>query len=182
MNGLGSFLTDIGRNVLRFLPSQVVIAYLLVTLGDPMNRGQPYETITRNAVVMIAALFIAQKLFNRMFPRANGSSKEFDDIIRKLARQTSRWAVAAGQDDSPMIASLHAQYAAGYLWAIKDIATAEDFERATGQNYMEFEQRIVEIQDKVTKKLAAKCPQYATNIDYYLGSIAGDVPNNMFGA
>jgi hypothetical protein len=177
MNGFGSFLIETTRNVLRFLPSQVAIAYLLISLGDPMNRAHPMETLTRNAVMMVAILFFTQKLFTRVFPiRTSQPTTKFDDIIRKLARQTSRWAIAAEQDASPMIASLHAQYAAGYLWAIKDIATATEFERITGQSFYEFENRVTTIQDAVTKRLAVACPQYAKDIDRYLGAMAGDTP------
>ena len=46
--------------------------------------------------------------------------------IETLIRQASRWSVAAQQDDSPIIALLHANYGAGYLWALKDIATDQE--------------------------------------------------------
>ena len=41
--------------------------------------------------------------------------------ISTLLRQSARWAIASTQDDSAMISLLHANYAAGYLWAVKDI-------------------------------------------------------------
>ena len=40
--------------------------------------------------------------------------------INTLIRQAARWSVAAQQDESPIIALLHANYGAGYLWALKD--------------------------------------------------------------
>ena len=50
--------------------------------------------------------------------------------IQKLTRQAARWSTAAAQDDSPLIAVLHANYGAGYLWALKDIATAKQIKNA----------------------------------------------------
>ena len=83
---------------------------------------------------------------------------DFDNIIRTLYRQCGRWAIASIQDDSEVIRTLHANYATGYLWAIKDIASTSDFKRATGQDFLEFESKIVKIQDLSTKMLVTKCP------------------------
>ena len=83
---------------------------------------------------------------------------DFDNVIRILYRQCGRWAIASIQDDSEVIRTLHANYATGYLWAIKDIASTSDFKRATGQDFLEFESKIVKIQDLSTKMLVTKCP------------------------
>ena len=42
-----------------------------------------------------------------------------------------------------MIAVLHANYGAGYLWALKDIATDSEIQKATGINLGDFENEIV---------------------------------------
>lgn len=41
--------------------------------------------------------------------------------IKRLVRQTARWATAADQDLNGYIANLHATYAMGYLMAIREI-------------------------------------------------------------
>lgn len=87
----------------------------------------------------------------------NDNNKSFDKIIMTLYRQCARWAVAAEQDDNVIIAVLHANYATGYLWAIKDITPTTDFARITGQDFLEFEKKIVSIQDAVTMRLASIC-------------------------
>ena len=46
--------------------------------------------------------------------------------IEKLIRQSARYATAAQRDKSPVIAVLHANYAAAYLYALKDIARSEE--------------------------------------------------------
>lgn len=81
----------------------------------------------------------------------------FDNAIRIMYRQSARWAAAAIQDDSIIIKVLHSNYAAGYLWAIKDVVSTSDFKRITGQEFLEFENEIVKIQDSSTKELIEKC-------------------------
>ena len=98
-----------------------------------------------------------------------------DDDIRKLTRQCARWLIAAQQDDSPLIATLHLQYGMGYLWAIKDITTTDEFKRATGLDFLKFESHATQIQDQISKKMIKACPQFAGDIDRYLGNIAGEI-------
>jgi hypothetical protein len=74
-----------------------------------------------------------------------------------MYRQSARWAAASIQDNSTLIKVLHANYAAGYLWALKDIVSTTEFEHITGQNFLEFENEIVKIQDSATKKLIETC-------------------------
>lgn len=78
--------------------------------------------------------------------------------IRILYRQTARYAVASLQDDSPVVKSLHANYAMGYLMALKDLTTTGEFERATGDNIVSFERKITGIQDASTVNLVGDCP------------------------
>ena len=84
-----------------------------------------------------------------------------DDLIKILTRQAARWSVAAQQDQNAMIAVLHANYGAGYLWALNDIATTSEIEEASGINYQSFRDEIVKIQDAATKRMATLCPAYA---------------------
>ena len=101
--------------------------------------------------------------------------KQFQkELIFKLLRQTARWATAATQDDNALIAVLHANYATGFLWALKDIATNSQIESATNINMTEFQKKVVGIQDATTKKLAKLCPEYAKTDDIYLAKIAGE--------
>ena len=65
-----------------------------------------------------------------------------------------------------MIAVLHANYRAGYLWALKDIATQQEIETATGIDMSRFERVIVRVQDEATVRMARLCPQYAPASTY----------------
>ena len=94
--------------------------------------------------------------------------------IEKLIRQSARYATAAQQDDSPLIANLHANYAAAYLYAAKDIANETQIHNSTGVDVIKFKEHIVNIQDMVTKKTVAKCPEFSGQVDLYLATIAGE--------
>jgi hypothetical protein len=88
-----------------------------------------------------------------------------DKQIRILYRQTARYAVASLQDDSAVIKTLHANYAMGYLMALKDLATTEQFARATGDNLLSFERKIAAIQDASTVNLVGDCPDLIPDVD-----------------
>lgn len=86
-------------------------------------------------------------------------------IIRTLYRQAARWAVASAQDDSEIIRVLHANYATGYLWALKDIASTDEFLAATGQEFLAFERSVVRVQDDATRRLVARCQGVLPKVD-----------------
>ena len=95
----------------------------------------------------------------------DSSSDPLDKQIRILYRQTARYAVASLQDDSAVIKSLHANYAMGYLMALKDLATTEEFAKATGDNLLSFERKIAGIQDASTVNLVGDCPDLIPDVD-----------------
>ena len=97
-----------------------------------------------------------------------------DQPIKTLVRQASRWSMAAAQDQSAMIAVLHANYGAGYLWALRDIATDNEIKEATGIDVLKFRDEITKVQDTATKKMASLCPQYAPQ-STYLSKLAGEL-------
>lgn len=91
---------------------------------------------------------------------SNGTSQLKKEIIQKLVRQAARWSTAAEQDESVMVAVLHATYGTGYLWALKDIASDKEIKSATGVDPYEFEKEITRVLDEQTKKMIKVCPDY----------------------
>ena len=81
-----------------------------------------------------------------------------DQAVRSLYRQSARYVVASLQDESEVIRVLHANYAMGYLLAIKDVTTDVDFERITGESLADFEDKVVAAQDVATKLLIKQRP------------------------
>jgi len=124
-----------------------------------------------NSVILILFLVL---ILSALYPKHNTYNTK-DEDIRKLTRQCSRWLIAAQQDESPLIATLHVQYGMGYLWAIKDITTTIEFYNATGLDFLKFENRATNIQDKISKQIIKACPQFSGDIDEYLGRIAGEM-------
>lgn len=96
-----------------------------------------------------------------------------ETAVKTLTRQAARWSTAAKQDQNPLIAVLHANYGAGYLWAINDIVTSAQFNSITGLDYTKFRDEIVKIQDDATKKMAAVCPGFAPEPSY-LTQVSGE--------
>ena len=93
--------------------------------------------------------------------------------IRTLVRQAARWSTAARQDESSMIAVLHANYGAGYLWSLTDLASKDAIEQAAGIDFDRFRQEIVDTQDAATTRMAGLCPAYAPP-PTYLTTLGGE--------
>jgi len=96
-------------------------------------------------------------------------NKQIDTLIRKSAK----YATTAQQDASPLVATVHANTAAGYLYALRDISSTEDIHGATGIDFKKFQQHILAVQDMVTKKTLEACPSFRGEIDLYLSTIGG---------
>jgi len=118
-------------------------------------------------------LFFGIIIFLLLIIQKDTENMDLDAIIIKLTRQAARWSTASKQDENPMIAVLHANYGAGYLWALKDIATNEQIKKATGINMITFEKEIIRAQDEATKKMVKVCPEYGP-LPNYLTKIAGE--------
>jgi hypothetical protein len=93
--------------------------------------------------------------------------------LQTLVRQAARWSTAAKQDDNSMIAVLHANYGAAYLWALQDIASSQEIEQATGIDLKKFKQEILKVQDGATQRMAKLCPEYAPP-KTYLTKVGGE--------
>jgi hypothetical protein len=84
-----------------------------------------------------------------------------DETIRILARQAARWATASQQDANPFIAMLHANYAVGYVTALRQVANDADVRRVTGYDAAQLDAEVAKIQDNAALKMSAVCPGLA---------------------
>lgn len=101
-------------------------------------------------IVSLAALLLI------MWRSKNGTVNE--KAVWTLYRQAARYVVASLQDESEVIRVLHANYAMGYLLALKDVTTEAEFQRITGERLAEFEDKVVAAQDVATMKLVKQRP------------------------
>lgn len=92
--------------------------------------------------------------------------------IPTLVRQTARWMIAARQDQNPLIAVMHANYATGYWYALRDIATDQAIERATGLDAVVFQRQVQAVQEEATMKALQVCPSFGPQTD--LARLAGE--------
>jgi hypothetical protein len=129
-------------------------------------------SINISVIAAIMAIMAIAVSIMAIMPKAEDKTEA---NIRTLLRQTARWSAASSQDESPIVALLHANYGAGYLWALKDIATGNEIKKATGVEINEFEKKIVGIQDKATKKVSGLCPQFYSKLNTELLVLGGDL-------
>lgn len=95
--------------------------------------------------------------------------KRLDDkykIIKGTLRQASRWSLAAKQDMNPVIATLHANYGAAYLFSVLESYDHSDVQKALGNdNLSDFRDAILKVQDDATKRLGEACPNLVSSDD-----------------
>jgi hypothetical protein len=86
--------------------------------------------------------------------------------LNVLVRQASRYANAAEQDLNPLVALLHAYYAAGYMGAVSDLVTPAEFDaQRFVMTWQQFSTKIKGIQDSTTEKAVKACPELAKHLD-----------------
>lgn len=98
-------------------------------------------------------------------------------IISRILRGSARWSIASKQDKSPLIAVLHGNYGAAYLWALKEVFNDNEISLAMGKDFdiIDFQKRVTDIQDFSTKRMVNLCPEYTSGIeDKVLSVIAGN--------
>src|SRR5207237_6958 len=83
-----------------------------------------FITVLLAFVILLLYLYIRYPA-GWLTPETSSQLPELSDTVLKekvqiLTRQAARWSTAASQDNNPLIAVLHANYGAGYLWAIHD--------------------------------------------------------------
>ena len=106
----------------------------------------------------VIALVVVVALVAWWLSRTTNGGKVDDQAIRTLYRQAARYMVASLQDESEVIQVLHANYAMGYIMALRDITTDTEFRRATGEDLDAFEHKLAVAQDVATRRLVATRP------------------------
>lgn len=117
---------------------------------------------------IISSLFSLYFVISHLFPI---NPKNPASILLK---QTARWTLAAEQDKNPLIAVLHANYAAGYLYALRDIMSDKDVENVTNVSMMKVQQRVQQVQQDVTMRALRYCPNFSTQLNDELALLGGE--------
>lgn len=131
-----------------------------------MNNKIYYQQTSFYVLFMFLILCLIYLFYNKP-NKTNNYRKQKNKQTQALIRQTARWTVASQQDTSPMIALLHANYAAGYLQALELITTEQEINQFT--SLQELREKVYQTQDKAARQVVASCPQYlGKNIDKQL--------------
>jgi len=137
---------------------------------------KPFDKYILIVIIILTIIVDGGLLINWFIPKKETFvSDEKKDMIKKLIRQSSRYSSASRQDLNNLIAVLHANYGASYMFALKDLFTDEEIEEVIGskKDREKFEKMVIEIQDKMTKKAVEDCPDYAGVIDF-LSKLGGE--------
>lgn len=86
---------------------------------------------------------------------------QLNNAIDILVRQAARWTTAAEQDENPIIANLHANYGAGYIFALRSIATDNQIKLVTNKDAKQLENYIIKVQENILRNLIKQCPNIA---------------------
>jgi hypothetical protein len=90
------------------------------------------------------------------------------DDIKALNRQAHRWYIASKQDQHPIIKNLHANYAVGYVNAMRDIAPDDEIDYVTGLSIANLSAGATREQDRSIAQLARYCPDLIPRDRVYL--------------
>lgn len=121
------------------------------------------KDIFTGVIIGTATILVIQLILNQIRKK---KCDNINQVIKILVRQAARWSTAAIQDENPLIALLHANYGAGYLWALSDVASTSQIKEATGIDYLKFKNEVVAAQDYATKKMSKICPKFAPKRSY----------------
>jgi len=127
-----------------------------------------------NYIKYILIGFILGIAFAYIFKLNSDNYNYKNFVINKLIRQTARWSLASSQDISPIVSLLHANYGAGFWWALKDIASNDDIQKNIKIDVNLFEKNITQMQDYATKRVTENCPQFLNNVNKFFAKIAGN--------
>ena len=124
---------------------------------------------------LIASCIVIIVLLYYIFFKRNSTEVT---TIKNLFKKSAKFAINAQQDTTPFLAVMHANYAHGYLQAIKELATEKQLKVITGIDIEKFEEHILSVQESVTQKVIQKCPEFAGNVDIYLTAISHGASND----
>lgn len=125
-------------------------------------------------IVVISIMVFCMIWGSNRFSFKTDSAVNQKSIIDKMIRQSARYATAAQQDESPVVAVLHANYSAAYFFALTDIASYDEIHAATGIDVKKFKESLIRVQDETTRKIIDACPEFRGQTDIFLARIGGE--------
>ena len=106
-------------------------------------------------VVAVITLTLLSKWTNN---RNNVFTPHFMTTIRTLVLQSTRWSTVASQDQNPVVALMHVNYAIGFLKATRRLASDADIQKITGSSVAELNYLMEDQQAELISSISEKCP------------------------
>jgi hypothetical protein len=85
-------------------------------------------------------------------------------MAEKLIRVSSKWGVASAQDQSPLLALEHANYAVAYARAAREVASEADIAKKLHVDLPELIAELTEVQDRAVRKMSRACPSLVPDV------------------
>ena len=128
--------------------------------------------VNKKVIIIVISILLIFAIFLSSRSTIKNDKKT---IIDKMIRQSARYATAAEQDESPVVAVLHANYSAAYFYALTEIASQDEIRAATGIDVKKFKEHMIRVQDDTTRKIIDACPEFRGDTDIFLARIGGEV-------
>jgi hypothetical protein len=108
-------------------------------------------------IAYILIFLIVAFMFWKWYSQSNNKKINITPILKKLMVQASEWVTSAKENSNPIISLMHANYAAGYLLAIKNLAKSNDINKIL-PNFAKYDEDITNVQELATNNLMKFCP------------------------
>lgn len=155
-----------------------IVIIILIILGLVFSLFFDIAVIIELLLSLIPDFGFLKKKLSHKSENNRSQSDDFNEKIKTLVRQSARWTIASEQDENPYIAMLHANYGAGYIFALRSIATDAQIKNATGLDVIKLEREITKVQDMSFVKLARVCPEGQPKSEF-LRLISGQGVKNL---
>lgn len=99
-------------------------------------------------------------------------SRGFMQQVENLVNQATKWHLTAKQDQNPMVAMMHADFALAYITAARKLLPDHDIERITSVKVAELQTFLESDQQQAMERILYTCPYLKPEGVYSVGRSA----------
>lgn len=111
------------------------------------------------AIGVVVVVVVLALLSKRMDMGTSMYTPHFKKVLQNLIQQSTRWSTVAGQDQNPVVALMHVNYALGFIKAARRLASDSDIAKITGSNVTELHYIMENQQADLISIISEKCPE-----------------------
>jgi len=126
-------------------------------IHDILYKWEMLPMAVKNAIYIVVGCALLLKLIQWFTNGAKSKNRDHTRMVM-LLKQAARWAAAAEQDTSLLLAIMHANYAAAYLTVMKEMYDIHTLDSACGAvSFSQLEQNVMDIQNKIQGNISETC-------------------------